>query len=309
MSEHFDHAAGRAPGATVSRRGVGVRLGAAWVAWAVGPAGGRHAFASTARTDTAPAEASAPDGDPPAGQVRARPVADAQAIAAASDAVRNPPRPFTVTVTLIEFRNGKRTDSTTLAVYSKADETSGQYRSLVRIIAPERDAGKLLLKNGNDLWFYDPASQASIRLSPQQRLLGQASNGDVVTVNLAKDYQAEWRGEEQVVDGERVERRAHRLTLAATSADVTYHHVEIWVDASTSHPIKARFFAESGRLLKAAYYRKYAPHLGRQRPTEVVIIDGLDTAWVTVMRYSGYAWHDVQDRWFQRDHLPRFKPE
>jgi hypothetical protein len=235
--------------------------------------------------------------------------ADAQTILAASDAVRNPSRPFAVTVTLIEYRNAKQTESNTLAVYSKVDPQSGQYRTLIRIVAPQRDANKLMLKNGNDLWFFDPASQASIRLSPQQRLLGQASNGDVVTVNLARDYQAELQAEEDLPDGERVMRRAHRLGLDALSTDVTYHRVEMWVDTASSRPIKARFFAESGRLLKTAYYRKYQQQLGRERPTEVVIIDGLDPAWVTVMRYSDYAWHEAPDAWFQRDYLPRFKPE
>jgi len=234
---------------------------------------------------------------------------DAQAILTASDAVRNPSKPFAVTVNLLEYRNAKQTDANTLAVYSKADESSGQYRSLIRFMEPQRDAGKLMLKNGNDLWFYDPSSKASIRLSPQQRLLGQASNGDVVTVNLAKDYRAELLGEEDLADGERVMRHAYKLALAAVSADVTYHRVEMWVDAASSRPIKARFYAESGHLLKTAYYRKFQPQLDRERPTEVVIIDGLDPHWVTVMRYSDYAWRDIPDSWLQRDYLPRFKPE
>ena len=234
---------------------------------------------------------------------------DAQSILAASDAVRNPNRPFAVTVTLIEYRSSKQTDSNTLTVYSKADTTSGQYRSLIRFVAPQRDANKLMLKSGNDLWFFDPASQASIRLSPQQRLLGQASNGDVVTVNLAKDYKAEIEGTEDLTDGERVLRHCHKLVLAAVSPDVTYHRVEMWVDTGSSRPVKARFFAESGTLLKTASYRKFQPQLGRERPTEVVIIDGPDPAWVTVMRYADYAWREVPDAWLQRDYLPRFKPE
>jgi outer membrane lipoprotein-sorting protein len=234
--------------------------------------------------------------------------ADAQTILAESDAVRNPAKPFAVTVTLIEYRNSKQTDGNTLTVYSKADPASGQYRSLIRFVAPQRDADKLMLKNGNELWFFDPSSQASVRLSPQQRLLGQASNGDVVTVNLAKDYKAELQGEEDTIDGERVARRSYKLSLAAVSPDVTYHRVEMWVDTSSSRPVKARFFAESGHLLKTAYYRKFQQQLGRERPTEVVVIDGLDPAWVTVMRYSDYAWRDVPDAWLQRDYLPRFKP-
>ena len=234
---------------------------------------------------------------------------DAQAILAASDAVRNPSRPFGVTVALIEYRNRVQTEANTLAVLSKADNAGGQYRTLIRFVDPPRDANKLLLKNGNDLWFYDPSSKASIRLSPQQRLLGQAANGDVVTVDLAKDYKAEWLGEEELTDGERVRRNCHRLRLSATSPDVTYHQVEMWVDTQSSRPVKALFYAESGRLLKTAYYRKFQPRLGLERPTEVVIIDGLDPGWVTVMRYSDYAWRDVPDAWLQRDYLPRFKAE
>src|SRR5512138_3947325 len=136
--------------------------------------------------------------------LRSRAAIDPQALLAASDEVRNPGKPFGVTTTLIEYREGRQTDTNTLAVYSKSDPKSGQFRSLLRFVAPPRDANKLMLKSGNDLWFYDPASHASIRLSPQQRLLGQAANGDVVTVNLARDYRATLLGEEDTVDGEKV---------------------------------------------------------------------------------------------------------
>jgi hypothetical protein len=233
----------------------------------------------------------------------------AQQILAASDAIRNPGKPFALTVTLVEYRGGRQVDASTLNVYSKADTKSGQFRSLLRFAAPARDANKLMLKSGNDLWFFDPASKASIRLSPQQRLLGQAANGDVVTVNLAMDYRAQLAGEETVQDGERQSRRCHKLALAAAAADVTYHRIEMWLDAASNRPVKARFYAESGQLLKTAYYRRYQLQLGVERPTETVIIDGLDANWVTVMRFGGYAWRDVPEAWLQRDYLPRFRPE
>ena len=234
---------------------------------------------------------------------------DAQSILAASDAVRNPARPFGVVVTLIEYRNRKQTESNTLEIYSKADKTGGQYRTLIRFVEPPRDVNKLMLKSGNDLWFFDPSSKASIRLSPQQRLLGQAANGDVVTVDLAKDYKAELLGEEEVTDGERVRRKCYKLRLVALSPDVTYHQIDVWIETQSARPVKSLFYAESGRLLKTAYYRKFQPQLGAERPSEVVIIDGLDPNWVTLMRYSDYAWRDVPDAWLQRDYLPRFKPE
>ncbi len=234
---------------------------------------------------------------------------NAQEVLAASDAIRNPSKPFSLTTKLIEYRSGKETANMSLDIYAKAEANSGQFRNLVRFVAPARDANKLMLRTGNDLWFYDPSSKASIRMSPQQRLLGQAANGDVVTVNLAKDYDAKLEAEEDVQDGDRQMRHCYKLGLAANSPDVTYHRIEMWIDSSNNRPVKGRFYAESGRLLKTAYYRHYEKQLGVDRPTETVIIDGLDPNWVTVMRYANWAWRDVPDQWLQRDYLPRFKPE
>jgi len=234
---------------------------------------------------------------------------NAQTMLQASDAVRNPDKPFGVTVTLIEYRDGKQTDTSTLGSYAKSDARSGQFRTLIRFVAPARDEGKLMLKAGNDFWFYDPASRASVRLSPQQRLMGQASNGDVVTVNLAKDYQAKVGLEEEITDGNRQKRRTTRLDLSASGPDASYNRIELWVDSANHQPLKGKFYSESERLLKTVYYRRYQNQLGKERPTEMVIIDGLDTKWVTVMRYADFVFRDVPEVWLQRDYLPNFKPE
>ena len=177
------------------------------------------------------------------------------------------------------------------------------------MVAPARDANKLMLKTGNDLWFHDPASQASIRISPQQRLLGQAANGDVVTVNFAQGYKATLEAEEDVQDGDRQVRHAVKLALAAVVPDVTYDSADMWLDAATRRPIKAKFYSETHRLLKTAFYRRYEEQLGGVRPTEVVIIDGVNPNLVTVMRYADFTARDVPESWFQRDILARFQPE
>lgn len=233
----------------------------------------------------------------------------AQAILDACDTIRNPNTSFSFTNSLTEYRDGTTSSSSTLTVYARRDPASGQYHSLVRFEAPARDTGKLMLFNDRDLWFYDRASKVSVRLSPQQRLLGQASNGDTVAVNLARDYHPELLGEEDVADGDRQTRHSYKLALSAARPEATYHHIEMWIDAQTSQPVKSRFFAESGRLLKTAYYRGIRTELGQARPTETVIIDGLNPKWVTVMRYSNYAARTIPETWMQRDFLPNFKPD
>jgi hypothetical protein len=233
---------------------------------------------------------------------------DAQKILAASDAVRNPANPFGLSIVLTEYRDAKEVDSNTLAIYSKLDAQSGRYRTLISYVGPPRDTGKRVLESGTEMWFYDPSSEASIRISPQQRLLGQASTGDVVTVNLAHDYHAVTAISEDITDGDHTQRHCYKLGLAAAVADATYHRIELWVEKSSNRPVKGKFYSDSDRLLKTAYYRRFQSELGLERPTEIVIIDGLTPTWVTVMRYSDYAWRDVPDSWLQRDYLPRFRP-
>ena len=72
---------------------------------------------------------------------------DARAILDASDRIRNPPGSFSVKLQLSEYRQGKLANSNVLTVYARPSETEGDYRNLVRFVAPARDAGKLMLRN------------------------------------------------------------------------------------------------------------------------------------------------------------------
>ena len=98
----------------------------------------------------------------------------------------------------------------------------------------------------------------------------------------------------------------------ANAAEPTGGHkpggeVNIVMPDLTGETIKARFLADSGRLLKTAYYRKFQSQLGAERPTETVIIDGLNPQQVTLVRLSDYAARNIPTTWFQRDFLPRFQ--
>ncbi len=69
---------------------------------------------------------------------------------------------------------------------SRRRTAPGHFRNLLQYVEPPRDAGKRVLLDGRSFWFFDPASQTSVRISAQQRLVGQAAIGDVLTVNLAR---------------------------------------------------------------------------------------------------------------------------
>jgi len=232
-----------------------------------------------------------------------------QEIIAAVDAGRNPGQGFRVVDNLVEYVGGQARNSMQIIVFVNQNKATHQYNNLVRYVLPARDAGKMVLFNGSNMWFYDPSSKASVRISPQQRLLGQASNGDVATVNLAKDYTATLLGEETLQDADKQNRACWHLELKAATDEAVYSKVEYWVEKGTYHQIKGKFFSDSGRLLKIAYYHKFAPMLGRQIPAETIVIDSVNTNLVTTMAISDMRAQDVPDSWFQRDFLPRLKIE
>jgi outer membrane lipoprotein-sorting protein len=228
-------------------------------------------------------------------------------IVAATDDVRNPHQPFRSTFRFTEYVSGRERDHDTLVVYSKEDPATGQFRNLVQYTEPARDAGKRVLLDARALWFYDPASKTSVRISPQQRLIGQAAVGDVLTVNLKVDYDASLVGTETIPDTEHSQRQCWHLDLKAANDRAIYNRIEYWVEQNTFYPIKGRFYSDSGRLLKIVYFRNFAQRLGAVRPTEEVIIDAVDTALATIATFSENTFQDVPDVWFQRDYLPRLQ--
>jgi hypothetical protein len=246
---------------------------------------------------------------PGAGAATSAHAETAQEIIATADRIRNPTQPFRLTSTLVEYVDGKPRGQSVLFVYAKEDPTTHRFRNLVRYAEPPRDAGKMALLDNHVLWFYDPASKASVRISPQQRLIGQASIGDILTVNLAADYAGTLAGIETIQDATRQEKSCWHLDMTASNDLATYNRVEYWVEQKTGYPIKAKFYSDSGRLLKILYYRAFTEQLGAVRPTEAVIIDAVDTTLVTRLQFSDYRAQEIPEAWFQRDYLPRLRAD
>jgi hypothetical protein len=231
----------------------------------------------------------------------------AQEIVAATDKVRNPGQPFRTTLRLTEYVGGHERDHDSLVVFSKEDTATHQFRNLVQYVEPARDAGKRVLLDGHSLWFYDPDSKVSVRISAQQRLIGQAAIGDILTVNLAADYTASVVGTEKIDDATRQPRECWHLELKAHNDLATYNRVEYWVEQGSFYPIKGKFYSDSGRLLKILYFRNFAQRLGTVRPTEAIIIDAVDSSLATTAGFGEDAYQEIPEAWFQRDFLPRLQ--
>lgn len=217
---------------------------------------------------------------------------DAAAVLARADVFRNPMEGFSVDVELTSFAPSGRSDTSRFRVYGK-----GADRSIVEFTFPQSEKGKYLLMLRDAMWIYMPTASRPIRISPLQRLMGQASNGDVARTNFTIDYNAESVAE----DGD-----AYVLDLVAKDPSVAYNRVRIWIDKQNYEPRRADFYVVSGKLVKRATYNKFGTMAGRRVVTEVEIDDLLRPGNHTVMHYANLTPKENAEKMFTKDALGKW---
>jgi outer membrane lipoprotein-sorting protein len=210
------------------------------------------------------------------------------------DEMRTPGGDFSFSVSVEDIEDNAPVRETEYRVFTKGD-----HLARVETTAPERLKGRKLLMRDNDLWLYLPSIKRPTRVSFQQRLTGEVSNGDIARVRFHVDYKASKKGMAKV-DG----KTYLKLNLAARRPDVTYRRIELLVDPETYRPFRAGFFAISGKLLKTGDYSQPIKALDREILSRVVIKDAVQTSRGSNLRYSNYQREKLDDSFFNKESLP-----
>lgn len=179
---------------------------------------------------------------------------------------------------------------------------SGRDKALVKFVSG-RDKGNYLLMVGDDMWIYIPNTRNPIRITPIQRLMGEASNGDVARTNYSRDYDASILGEENL-DGA----ACWKLELKAKAKGATYNRIVFWVERQTYLPRCADFYLTSGKFYKTALFEKFEnmEFTGRFL-TRTVLIDRLRPGRKTVMEYFEVKPAGLPDKYFNKNFLPQIR--
>lgn len=157
--------------------------------------------------------------------------------------------------------------------------------SLVEFLQPAKVAGQKLLTLGSNLWFIRPGLQRPVSLSPRQRLLGDAANGDIAATNYSADYRPKLLHEERVGS-----ENCYVIELSASADGVTYDKIIYFVSVARQVAVKAQFYSVSGRLFKTALfeYANRTQYRGSTAPfiSTMTIADAIEVGSSTVLRYS-----------------------
>ncbi|HRP22888.1 MAG TPA: outer membrane lipoprotein-sorting protein [Thauera sp.] len=223
--------------------------------------------------------------------------AEAVRLVTAADAIRFPRESFQTEITVRNFSDGVEGEARKFRVLSRGNENT-----IVLTLEPATERGQALLMRGRDLWVFMPSVSQPVRLSLAQRLTGQVANGDLARANFAGDYTPTVAGRDTVGDASAVV-----LELAAVDRGVTYARVKYWVGESDIRPLKAEFYALSGRLLKTALYEDFRQMAGQLRPTRLVMEDALKKGEVSVLTYENMNVRELPERMFTREYMRRLQ--
>lgn len=169
---------------------------------------------------------------------------------------------------VIHGRRGSRTVES--RTYSE-----GSQKAYTEYLAPARERGTKMLKLGDRLWIYSPATDRSIQLSGH--MLRQSVMGsDLSYEDMMEDrklqeiYSLRLLGEEEL-QGQQV----WVLELLAKVEGLSYPKRKIWVDQGYYVPLKEELYAKSGQLLKELTFSEVKAFGDRYYPTVTHYKDAL----------------------------------
>lgn len=186
------------------------------------------------------------------------------------------------------------------------------HRSLVLMRSPA-EAGQKVLMLGDDFWLLMPGSARPLRITPTQKLLGDASTGDIATLRWAEDYRGTVAGEEpcaQAAGGAAGDAapggpaQCLHLSLQAARKGLSYARIELWLAKPHHEPVAAELYVQSDKLAKVARFvvdRPAAP----TRVDAMVLHDRLGNHAETRVRYLSRASRTVPDEWLNPMFLAR----
>jgi outer membrane lipoprotein-sorting protein len=220
---------------------------------------------------------------------------DATAVLKRSDGYRNGWPSYVLHVKITNFESGKADEEKLYEVSQKGTE-----KTYVEFMSP-REKGQHLLMLGDDMWIYLPDTSRPVRITPLERLSGDASNGDVARTNYAADYNADYVRSEKAGNDD-----CYVLNLTAKRKGATYQRILYWIRVQDDRPVKAEFYLTSGKLIKSATFDDFSTVGGHAQLRRMTLYDEIRHNSHSVLEYSGIAPRDLPDKLFYQGRTDRF---
>lgn len=208
------------------------------------------------------------------------------------DAFRIPYRDFLIQTIITSYEHGKVKEKAVFDAY-----ISGPEKSLV-IARQYKTRDMKILYVDEKMWVHLPYTHRPIRITPIQRLMGEASNGDVARVGFGEDYSAELAGTEMIQGVP-----CRKILLIAKKPSATYYRILLFVRETDYRPVKADFHLLSEKHFKTAYYESFRLVGNKQILEKMTIYDALRNWKKTTFEYVKIEEKRIPVKYFNKNYL------
>ena len=227
---------------------------------------------------------------------RRMPAPDAEALLKRSDAYRNGWPSYVVHVKITDYEAGKSDEEHLYEVSQK-----GTDRTYVEFMSP-REKGRHLLMLGDDMWVYLPDTSRPVRITPLERLTGDASNGDVARTNYAVDYSPVYLRSEKVGAVE-----CNVLELTAKRKGATYQRILYWLRDGRCAPGAGGVLSDFRQAHQVGDSSTSTSNCGgKMLLRRLTLYDEIRHNSHSVLEYSGATPRDLPDKLFYQGRTDRF---
>ena len=204
---------------------------------------------------------------------------------------------YSATISLLIEKPNKPKESIQYKIFERTDK---DLMTIVQLF-PEADKGNGFLRDGDNIWKYDPISRKYTHTSIKEAL--GDSDVKIDDVNQSK---TRWRDNFNVAafeEGTLGKYEVNIITLEAKNNEPAYAKVKYYIRKDIALTLKEEDFSGSDRLMRTILIPKYTKVPAGYVPTQMIMRDELNKGENTQEVISDLTFDTLPDRIFTKAYL------
>lgn len=204
---------------------------------------------------------------------------------------------YSATITLQIEKPGKPKENIQYKIFQRTDD---KLMTIIQLF-PEADKGNGYLRNGDNIWSYDPISRKFSHTSIKEAL----GDSDVKLDDVDQE-DTSWRDNYEIFayeEGTLGKYPVHIITVKAKTSEPSYAKSKYYIRTDIPLMLKEEDFSGSDRLMRTTLLPKYSKVPAGYVPMQIIMRDELNVGEQTQQVISDLTFDALPDKIFTKAYL------
>lgn len=200
---------------------------------------------------------------------------------------------FTGVFTIVSDKPGEKQSVNQVRMFRR--DSKKQFLMLIQL--PDASKGQGYLKEGDNMWFYDPTSRKFSHSSMKEAVGdSEAKNEDFNQRKILDDYDIE-----NTAEGSVGKFPVWIVGIKAKTGEASYDRIKLYIRKDQTLLLKEEDFGASGRIMRTTLYPKYTEvSKGKYFPSQMLIVDEINKGEKSQITMSELSSEKLPDKVFTK---------